>query len=370
MRGPARSRARHSVLRAVLSADEGAPLFRSEAQNPHFSREWGEALREPVQAALTLAAREQPEQLARALAPALGKVARLAVNGAVERWTYSVSRWASGLSSPKVWRWALQALWQGEHVWEHAQRKAEWFEVMELGLYDSSSRRCLASAGTVDPKRPLDRFVFPDLAALPGEPKLREAEPVMVLAGSQCRMAARIAGHPPAGLRQQLMGLCFELDSIVGRMGHAGPDVYAVLHRSIRRGLLKEGPFSSAGAPNVLIVAGLALCALFATAFGWLGVKEYQWQGFMTELRAEPGITVLEEDRYWGRRSVSGLRDAQSKDPAKLAAAHGYDANELKLQFKTFLSADAALSTLSTPGSPRPVMTRQPEPLAPSNTVQ
>lgn len=352
-----RRRAPRSVLQAVLSAEQGAPLFRSEAQNPYFCREWGHALQEPVQAALASSVRERPEQLARILAPALGHAFLAQLSQLYQRRVESISRWASGLSSPQVWRWSLQALWEGERVWDYTQQRAAWYEVVELALYDASSRRCLASCGVADPQQPLDECIFPDLAGLQphGISLASHSLPVLILAGSHCRLAARVAGNPPAALRQQLMDLCYEQDSIITRIGSHGPHVAGVLERALQRGMYRQGPFSTAGAPRVMATAGLALCALLGLLISWLAVQEYRWQSYISCLQAEPGIQVLDEERLWGRHTIIGLRDPRSRAPEQLAAEHGLDPARLTLNFKPFLSAEEALLPFLSSGTPRPV---------------
>jgi hypothetical protein len=353
------SRTRQSVLKAVLSAEEGAPLFRQEAQDPRFVREWGQALRGPMQAALASSAKEQPEQLAAALTPALGIAFKQVARAAAQRAVTHASRWASGLANPKVWGWSARALWEGEPIWDYAQKKAGWFEVVELALYDSGSHRLLAHLGDAATGRPLDEFAFtqkvvPDLSQTPGSVEL----PVVVLVGGQCRLAARVAGTPPPTLGQQLQQLCFELDSMLIRQGSVTTQLQSMLSRAMERGMLSQGPFSAQGSPRLLVAAGLMLCLIGAALLCWMGLREYHWQSYLSALRSEPGIQVMNDERLWGRRTITGLMDPAARDPILLASQHGVDPASITLQFKSFLSAESGLRQPL--GAPVPVSQSDP----------
>jgi hypothetical protein len=349
---PPRGKVRHSVLRAVLSADQGAPAFREQAVDPRFSREWGEALRGPLQAALATSARQQPELLAKALTPALTQAMKEIVTDQAKRAQQQVSRWASGLASFDTWRWALQALWEGEPIWDYAQKKAGWFEVVELGLYDSANHRLLAHQGRDDMGRPLDEFVFPSATGSSTASGAAEL-PVIVLVGGQCRLAVRIAGAPPATLSQQLQDLCFELDSLLVRYSGWGSEVAPLLHRTLERGMMTQGPFSSTGAPRMLTAMALILCLIGAGLVSWMGLREYRWQQFVSALRSEPGIHVLQEERQWGRRTITGLRDPGAQDPAALASLHGSAEYRLSFQSLSQCGHRSAFEPNPKPGSPR-----------------
>jgi hypothetical protein len=351
---PAR-KARQSVLRAVLSADEGAPIFRQQSADPRFSREWGEALRGPIQSALESTIREEPQELAKTLAPAVSQALKLSAQSAMRGASLNLNRWMSGLSSPQVWGWAVQALWEGERVWDFAQKKAGWFEVIEIAVYDAATRRKLGGHGSNDCGPPLDEVVFPDAGRTPYV-SMKSTLPVYIVAGSQCRLAVRVAGEPPPTLQNQLQDLCFEIESTLGRYTVLDTQAKGVLSRMLERGLIKAGPFSSAGSPRLLSAVALVSCLLLAGLLSWMGLREYRWQRYLAALRAEPGIQVLDEERLWGRRSIVGLRDPAARDPAFIAEQSGVDPRSLTLNFKEFLSAQsAALSTLNQ-GAPDPVM--------------
>jgi OOP family OmpA-OmpF porin len=70
-----------------------------------------------------------------------------------------------------------------------------------------------------------------------------------------------------------------------------------------------------------LLWVGLAIMALGI----WL-VLAFQararWNGYLEDLRAEPGIVVVSAERRGGRHLVNGLRDPLARDPASLLASH------------------------------------------------
>ena len=75
---------------------------------------------------------------------------------------------------------------------------------------------------------------------------------------------------------------------------------------------------------RLIFIAWLVVMLAIAGAFGWRWWDSGRlWQGYIKQLRAEPGIVVTEVSQRDGEFTVSGLRDPLADRPASHAEANG-----------------------------------------------
>ena len=163
--------------------------------------------------------------------------------------------------------------------------------------------------------------------------------------GPVATLVAVIRGNPPEGLHERLRDV---LSRIHDERRHAlenfdgdssgFTDVEANLRECVA--LEQRAPESiKRGFPWFVALVGLVLLAL-AGAGGWwwwqnreaweharqLEVAKQQiWDGYVAQLRAEPGIVITEAGQRDGKFAVAGLRDPLAADPRLLLRQAGID---------------------------------------------
>lgn len=324
----ARKRSRGAVMEAILT--EGPPtLQKAVMTSPEVARQWTNALEEPVQRAVANAFHEQPQRMAALVAPALSGAFRMESQRARRQWTLGVGRFLSGLSHARVWRWVVEALWEGDSVVDYVERRAGAWEVVELFLHDPSGHRLLCMVR----KPGVDSILRPRTEA-PSEGNTQDGVHYSFV-GSRCRLAARVMGTVTPAVKQQLQALCVELDALLEDTCLDTEERAKLLPLRMRAGLYSEGPLTvQHAARRTVVTLFVALVGMMAV-FLWAGCQEYRWQIFLDVLSREPGIQVTHFERGWGRASVQGIRSPEARDPVVLATSLGLDVETLDLNFKT-----------------------------------
>ncbi|MDB6140543.1 MAG: hypothetical protein JWO94_3615 [Verrucomicrobiaceae bacterium] len=349
----ARRAAGRSEVRELSAADEVLRYFASQNSGETERRAWAAALRKPVEAALE-DLRHHPRRAASLLAPVVESAVKMARHRRHERRMETLGKWALCLTQPRLWRWALKALWEGEPVWDHIQEKSQWHEVPELVLVDNRtgqllgraealSLRLLSGESTLEEMcsgrraaRPQEEIItsVPDEEGMGGETDSR----VLMQVGWRCKLAARVRGQPPKNLRHQLQALCEEAEALLDRPVPQGASQADMIDRLLSGGLVSQVASSR---PRGWVIALGAMSLAFLLM--WIGVKEYRWRNLVMALDNEPGVKVLEHDTSWGRHEISGLRDPLARSPEELAQNLGISPNEIVMRFKSFVSADEPL---------------------------
>lgn len=278
---------------------------------------------------LTRALRPDTRSLAKAVAPLMPETLQLQTERSLERKWRGLGRFLSGIGNAKVWRWTIEALWEGDSIADYIDARVRASEVVEIVLHDCEGLRVLAAVTLpgVTPTR---------LHAT--EAELQDAEPeegaFYVFIGARCRLSARVIGVIHPEVKRYFQALSMELDELLEETVTDSQERMRVLPLKLRSGLSRKGPFTNAwsarrAAAAVLIAAGLVLGFLT-----WIGVSEYRWQRFVELLQREPGVHVIRYERGWGRSLVVGTLSPDARDPAALATSLGINAGHLDLRFK------------------------------------
>jgi len=324
----ARKRSRGAVLEAILT--EGPPtLQKAVMTSPEVAQQWTNALEEPVQRAVAKAFHEQPQRMAAVVAPALSEAFRMESQRARRQWTLGVGRFLSGLTHARVWRWVVEALWEGDSVVDYVERQAGSWEVVELFLHDPSGHRLLCTV-----RKPGVDSIFKPQAEAPSEGNTQDGVHYSFV-GSRCRLAARVMGTVTPAVKQQLQALCVELDTLLEDTCLDTEERAQLLPLRMRTGLYSEGPLTVQHAGRRTVATVSVMLVSMIAVFLWAGNQEYRWQIFMDVLSREPGIQVTHFERGWGRTSVEGIRSPEARDPEALATSLGLDAGTLGIDFKT-----------------------------------
>jgi outer membrane protein OmpA-like peptidoglycan-associated protein len=180
--------------------------------------------------------------------------------------------------------------------------------------------------------------------------------------GPFAMLVAVIRGNPPEGLHESLRGV---LSRIHDERQHAleifdgdssgFADVEANLRECVALG--QRAPESTArGFPWFVALVGLALLAV-AGFGGWRwwqseltwkhaqqqeAAKQRIWDGYVAQLRAQPGILVAEAERRDGKFVVSGLRDPLAVDPQSLLRQAGIDPASVDSRWELYQGLEPA----------------------------
>jgi hypothetical protein len=312
------------VMEAVL-AEVPVQLPQRTAADPKLAKEWSTALQEPVMRAVVNAAENTPQKLAGALVPVLPRAVGIAWQSVSRRWWQRVGRFASGLNDLKVWRWMVEALWEGEPVGTYVEQKAESSEIVQLQLLDIEGQRVLGSA------------IVPGVEALSesGEgTEYGDEGRFVTFVGERCQLSARVVGVVTSEVKAKLQLLCRDLDRLLEETVTDGDERAALLPQRLQAGLSREGVLTVVGASK-RAWAGVTATAVLVLAFiSWAGLHEYRWQRFLDLLQKDPGIQVTSYERGWGRASVFGLIGEGARDPAGLARSLGLNPAAIEMHFK------------------------------------
>jgi outer membrane protein OmpA-like peptidoglycan-associated protein len=163
--------------------------------------------------------------------------------------------------------------------------------------------------------------------------------------GPFAALVAVIRGDPPEGLhdamRNTLSRIHAErhhaLESFNGDSSGLG-DVEARLRELVALGA-HEAP--RARVARTIVVGSLLLLLILAGAWAaWWWYNQQLWEGYLSRLRAQPGIVVTEAGKRGGKFVVTGLRDPLAIDPLTLVGEAGIDPARVVAHFDPYQALD------------------------------
>lgn len=181
-----------------------------------------------------------------------------------------------------------------------------------------------------------------------------EAQGMLVLEGENTIMGAYYRGVPAPWLRDRLQDLADEADAMAQALfsetsaGELPDDRLQSLDTLLKKGLVcyVPPPQTKPAVPVQGRSSWLEDAAVVACVIGvvWLVASVSRastlWNQVVQKLDAEAGIVVT--DRSWiPGRSITGLRDPLAPDPFTLLSSSGFDPKSIKLHFTAFLSDEA-----------------------------
>lgn len=326
-----------------------AELSRKEQEDEAVESKPLAAVQEPLLNSLIMDLARRPEMahalrpdtrsLARAVAPlmpgAMGQNTQLALS----RCWNAFGRFLSGLGTSRIWRWTMEAVWEGEAIGDYVDARVKASEVVEIVLHDPAATRVLASV--VMQGVTATKLVTAD----PEASGQRESDgKFYVFVGERCRLSARIIGNVSPELKRFFQSLTGEVDELLADTAMDTLERNRLLPLKLRSGLSREGPFTHAYSSRRAGVAVLLIAGVVLGFLTWVGVSEYRWQRFVEILQREPGIQILAYDRGWGRSVVTGSRDPDARDPIAVAEALGLNPDNIDLRFKLVESIEGPFS--------------------------
>jgi OOP family OmpA-OmpF porin len=323
-------------------------------------RQLARALAPTIEGAISESVRRNPREIATAIFPVLGPAIRKAIAETFAAMAASINRALEHSISPRGLAWRVESWRTGVPYAQIVLRHALVYRVEQVFLIHTDTGLLLAHAAPADLRVADADLISGMLTAIRdfvGDAFGPERDAgglrtfcvgeltVVVEHGPSAVLAAVVRGQAPETLHPRLQETLEAVHSqfsaaLAAFQGDAEPFAPAVplleecLETKLATG--REG-----GASRRAVWAVGAAMLLLGAAAGWLFYRaSRQWDAAVLRLEAEPGIAVLNAERGWMRRTISGLRDPLAADPAALLAAAGIDTSAVSARWVPYLSAD------------------------------
>jgi len=341
------------AIRARLDDKEGRAedlaevlprVLLQHAQDPHFTT----ALTPPIEKAITTSVQRNPKPLADALFPVMGPAIRKAVAAGLAGMVESLNRTLEHAVSRRSLQWRIEAMRTGKSFGEIILLKTLLYRVEQVFLIDRKSGLLLAHVWSESADVQDADMVSGMLTAIKDfvQDSFRVAKTdslealkvgelsVWIEPGPHAIVAAVIRGSAPSELRGRLQEAVESIhlqfgEALEAFSGDAAPFADAkntletCLHSEYRADERKPRTRST------WIVVAIVVLALVV----WGGVRwrdANRWSGYLSALRAEPGVVIVSANREWGGFAVSGLRDPLARDPQALLAGTGLSSDAVR----------------------------------------
>lgn len=335
-----------------------------------------EAMQPAMDVAIKTSVRKNPKILADAIYPILLPGVRKAVTSILMGMIQSLNRMLDTAFSFQGIKWRLEALRSHRPFAEIVLLHTLVYRIEQLFLIHRSTGLVLQHVESMDVKSKdpdlvsgmltaIQNFItdsFPSETSTPLETlRMGSDLSVWIEQGQYAILAAVIRGTPPLEQREKLENTLEDIHLKYGAIleafqGNTEPFV-VVRHMleerldfQIRQDRKRTSP---------MVWALLAL-VLFAAGFMWYHTLKAAnaWEEFIRNLKAEPGIVLIDYGREDGNYFISGLRDPLAKDSMDIEMAFPFKSSIIFMSWKPYYSVD-----------PEIVFRRAEKLLAPPQTV-
>ncbi len=322
----------------------------------HRDRRVQSALHPIVEDSLRLSVEKNPQLLASVLFPIVGKAVRKAVAHTLQNILDSLNSILADGFSLKRWRWRIEAIRSGKSFAEIALARSLAYRVEQVYLIHGTTGLLLAEshrqmgllqdadlvAGMLTALQDFVRDSFTpgnqdDLEVLHiGEFKLWLAHGPLAL------LAVVVRGELPQPLKILLTERIEQIHQTFHRelaaFAGSGQPI-AGIGAGLDDYLLGQGT----EAPATYVGSKIAIAGVLALLAFLLFTRvreDLRWQHYLTALRHEPGIVIVEARHGWSSFSLSGLRDPMAREPRTLLPAFHLSESKVAEQWESYLSLD------------------------------
>lgn len=308
-----------------------------------------------VEANIRQSVQQNPEILAEALFPAIGPTIRKAISEALSQMIQSLNQTLENSFSPQGLKWRFEAWQTGKSFAEVVLLNSLIYRVEEVFLihrdtggllqHVSAQKNVSEDADMVSAmltaiqdfahdsfkeseNATLDSLQLNDLAVW------LERSPDAVLAGV-------IRGNPPLTLREifkeSVEAIQFvqqeDFDNFDGntvKFEKSRPMMDNCLQFQLNKEVKEKKrltPFNFLAAAALISLLGIGLIYT---------LDYWRWSSYLTRLKNEPGVVVVEEDRGWFSNSISGLRDPLAVNPENLFGEYGLKKENVESNWKPY----------------------------------
>ena len=315
----------------------------------------GAALGPVVGEAIKASVRRDPQPLVDAIFPVMGPAIRRAISNALGELVQSLNTTLEHTVSLRGLAWRWEAMRTGKSFGEVVLSHSLLFRVEQLFVIHRESglliehrtapgvqalapdlvasmmtalRDFARDSFSVSEQQGLDSLALGDLT-------------VWAESGPGAILAAVIRGQPPLALRETMQQALEEVHLAhadeIERFGATGVS-FAIRDGILERCLVSQASDSSRSGQWRTVLLGVAVLA----AVGWCAVprvmEQRRFDGYLDQLRREPGVVVGSAGRADGRFVLTGLRDPLARDPIALAAAAGIDSARLSAKWEPYIA--------------------------------
>ena len=315
----------------------------------------GAALGPLVGDAIKASVRRDPQPLVDAIFPVMGPAIRRAISNALGELVQSLNTTLEHTVSLRGLAWRWEAMRTGKSFGEVVLSHSLLFRVEQLFVIHRESglliehrtapgvqalapdlvasmmtalRDFARDSFSVSEQQGLDSLALGDLT-------------VWAESGPGAILAAVIRGQPPLALRETIQQALEEVHLAhadeIERFGATGVS-FAIRDGILERCLVSQASESSRSGQWRTVLLGVAVLA----AVGWCAVprvmEQRRFDGYLDQLRREPGVVVGSAGRADGRFVLTGLRDPLARDPIALAAAAGIDSARLSAKWEPYIA--------------------------------
>lgn len=316
------------------------------------------ALMPTIENAIGVSVKKDPQRLVDAIFPVMGPAIRKAISHAFSEMVQSINQTLDHSLSIKGLKWRWEAFRTGKSFAEVVVSHTLLYRVEQVFLIHKTTgvmlqHKARGSTGMLDSDlvsgmlTAIQDFVHDSF----GAQKSDELESfqvgdftVWIERGSQAVLAAVIRGTAPQEFRHTLQDA---LDSIHAEQGEAmenfsgdsapfaatRPRLESCLKAQVEVKAKKSSTASWVVATVVLLGVGLWLFFYIRAGL--------RWSDYISNLKAEPGLVVVSEERRWGTFYVTGLRDPLARDPAEMLKSASIAAEDVVSRWEHYQAADA-----------------------------
>ena len=322
-----------------------------------------EALADPVEQALRIAARRNPAAVADALATAVGPALVRAVVTRIRGWAMAFNRLVLVTVSAYAWRWRAEA-WRTGRRYADVVRDHTFSRPIRQVLLIHRRTGLLLGSVSRDEDAALDGdMVSAMLTAIqdfaqdsfsPGrEDRLQSFRvgqtAVWVEQGRHAILAGVVDGEPTAEMRPVFRDALERIHrDFAGPLSTFDGGVTVFEPARLYLEACVRSRFRTAG--DRLLPLTWGLFATAATAAALLATAHLRaaiaWNAYVTEIAAQPGIVVLESGRRQGRFYVKGLHDPLALDPVSMLNAMDIDRQDVRADWQPFMAPIPQLALL------------------------
>ncbi len=323
-------------------------------------KQLSEAIVPTIEEAIQSSVKKDLNILADALFPIIGPATRKAISTALQAMLQSFNQTIEHSLSPQSCKWRLEALQTGKSFAEVVLLRTLVYRVEQVFLIHRTTGlmlQHLVGEATVVQDADLvsamltaiQNFVqesFPVQAGDTFETWQFGELTLWIEQTPQAILAGLIRGHPPKELKLlfretiEKINLKFSraLNSFDGDFSvfeASRPDLETCLQSQYK--VKQEKQYRYVWALGGILAIALGIWSFFAIR------DNRRWEAYLKKLNAEPGITVINTQKRYGKYFISGLHDPLAADPIRMIKQANVNPNVVISQWKPYLSLDAKI---------------------------
>jgi outer membrane protein OmpA-like peptidoglycan-associated protein len=314
------------------------------------------ALMPSIEEGIAASVRKDPATLANAIFPVIGPAIRKTISQIFNQMVQSLNQTLEHSLSIQGVKWRLEALRVGKPFAEVVLSHTLLFSVEQVFLIHKKTGLLLQhvarpTVATQDADlvsgmlTAIQDFVRDSLGAGKGDEleSMQVGElTVWIEQGQQAVIAAVIRGNAPNDLRATMQDA---LDTIHLRQraaldsfeGNAAPFLAS---RGELESCLQMQLESKRKKTSPLLWAALALATIALGIWMFFSIRaNMRWNNYLNELKAEPGLVVVSDEKRGGKHFITGLRDPMAVDPAAKLEATNINPESVISRWEPYQSA-------------------------------